>query len=302
MLDTEQSGHAKGRDGAAMRLTICAMRIINHRSYRQLTPVLLWAHEKAVGPSFDRDGNITFQGVWQVQSPGAEVGVTSPTPLRPGDWVLLPRGRRRQRFQPGTRLLSIGYIANGDWFDRSGIVVLRGCDALARASVRLLRRIQQEAGEQLSMGSTCGDMRCSHAGWLRIYAGFHEWLATVSETLIAHGCSAHEDAEVDPRVAMVLEALQADPWADERDPAGLARLAGMSRRRLEQLFREQIGSGIAEHRRRQQRRSAVAALESGDRQVKQVARDLGFASASAFSIWFRRQTGRSPVAYRRSQA
>jgi AraC-like DNA-binding protein len=305
MLDAPTPGHAKARDGGKPGLPFCAMRVISHSSFRQLGPVLLWAQEKEVGPTFSRDGSTEYQGVWLVQSPGAEVGLTGLAPLRPGDWVFMPRGRRCQRFVPGTRITSIGYIAgqpSGGWFDSSGIVVLRGCDALARATLRLRRRIQAEAGDQISMHSVLSEMRCPYAAWLRIYAEFHAWLAVVSETLIAHGCSEHEEADVDRRIAMVLEALDDDPWADERDPAGLARLAGMSRRRLEQLFREQIGSGVAEHRRRQQLRSASAALEAGDQQIKQVARDLGFASASAFSTWFRRQSGRSPIAHRRGQA
>jgi len=280
------------------------MRVINHGSFRQLSPVLLWAQEKEVGPYFNRDGNTSFQGVWQIQSPGAEVGAARGEALRPGDWVFLPRGRRWQRFHAGTRMVSIGYIAgqpSGGWFDSSGIVVLRGCDALARATTRLLRRIQAEAGDQLGMYSTCSEMRCTHGAWLGIYAEFHAWLAVVSATLVERGYSEHEEADVDRRIAAVLEALHDDPWADDRDPVGLARLAGLSRRRLEQLFRAQIGSGVAEHRRRQQLRSACAALDSTHSQVKQIARELGFASSSAFSTWFRRQTGRSPIAHRQRQ-
>jgi AraC-like DNA-binding protein len=304
MLDAPTPGHAKARDGGKPGLPFCAMRVISHSSFRQLGPVLLWAQEKEVGPTFSRDGSTEYQGVWLVQSPGAEVGLTGLAPLRPGDWVFMPRGRRCQRFVPGTRITSIGYIAgqpSGGWFDSSGIVVLRGCDALARATTRLLRRIQAEAGDQLGMYSTCNEMRCTHGAWLGIYAEFHAWLAVVSATLVGRGYSEHEEADVDRRIATVLEALHNDPWSADCDPVRLARLAGLSRRRLEQLFRAQIGSGVAEHRRRQQLHSACAALDSTAGQIKQIARELGFASSSAFSTWFRRQTGRSPIAHRQRQ-
>lgn len=281
------------------------MRVISHDSFRQLAPVLLWAQEKAVGPSFDLDDHTSFQCVWLIQSPGAEIGTAKLGSLRPGDWVFQPRGwRRQQRFQAGTRIISIAYLAgqpSGGWFDSSGIVVLRGCDALARATTRLLRRIQAAAGDQLGQHDHISEIRCTHGAWLGIYAEFHTWLAVVSATLVERGHSEHEEPDVDRRIAVVLDALQIDPWAADRDPVGLARLAGLSRRRLEQLFRAQIGSGVAEHRRRQQLRSACAALESTPDQVKQIARELGFASSSAFSTWFRRQAGWSPVVHRQRQ-
>ncbi len=281
------------------------MRIMSHAAFRQPAPLLRWAHEKEVGPGYDSDGRVEHQVVWLVQSPGAEVGSTGLTALRPGDWVFLPRGRRHQRFQAGTRLISVGFIAgppSGGWFDSSGIIILRHCEALGRATTRLIRRIQAEAGDQISMHTHIHEMRCSHATWLRIYADFHAWLAMVSATLIERGYCEHDDLDVDQRIAVALEAIQRDPWAADHDPAGLALLTDMSRRRLEQLFRAQIGSGVAEHRRRQQLRSACAALNSGDSPIKLVARKLGFSSASAFSTWFHRQSGRSPKVYRQHQA
>jgi len=281
------------------------MRVISNQSFRQLAPTLLWAHEKEVGPRFDREGVSMFQTVWRMLSDGAEAGTASWCALRQGDWVFMPRGQRRQRFPAGTRMLSVGYRmgpegVQGAWFDRAGMVVLRNCAVLERATARLRQRIQAEAGEQTGMHTQIHDLRCTHDAWLRIHADFHLWLAAVHATLTGHGVAMDEEAEIDGRVHAVLESLGEDPWAADRDPLELARRAGMSRRRLEQLFRGQIGSGIAEHRRRLQVRVACALLDDRSLQVKQVARQLGFASPSAFSTWFRRQSGRSPEAHRRS--
>lgn len=279
------------------------MRLIGHSTMRATAPVLLWAQDKEVGPAFDRDSMSTFQTVWKVLSPGAWAGATGLSPLRPGDWVFLPRGRRRQRFAPGVRLWSVGYRAGppgapGGWFDRAGPIVLRGCAALERATLRLRRLIQAEAGEQLVMHSQLGDLRCTHDAWLRIYAGFHLWLATVASTLTGAGVVPDEEAEVDARLDAAMAAIAASPWSRHSDPLPLARAAGLSRRRLEQLFRHELGCGIAEHRRRERLRLACSALDDHGRQIKEIAASLGFASASAFSTWFRRQSGRSPRFHR----
>lgn len=276
---------------------------MSHRAFCELEPVLLWAHEKEVGPTLDQDVDSSFQTVWRVCSDGASAGSQRLVGLSPGDWVFLPRGRRRQRFQPGTKLWSISYRAGqplltGGWFDHAGAVVLRGCPALERASIRLMQRLASEAGEQIGVQARLSDLSCSHDGWLRISAEFHRWLSVVAQTLCERGILPDEEADLDPRIATVLEALRQDPWSGNCTPTGLAQLAGLSRRRLEQLFRHQIGSGIAEQRQRHCLRSAYAALEAHEHQVKKIAHQFGFASPAAFSTWFRRHAGRSPAAYR----
>lgn len=280
------------------------MRVISHRAFRQLAPILIWAHDKEVGPFFDRlSGQAMQQMVWRIDSEGAAAGTRHLAPLRPGDWVFGPRGPRVHSFLPGTRIRSIGYRVGqtgiaGGWFDHAGVVVLRDCHDLDRATDRLLDRLRVENNGQTGPLARLNDLRCSPEAWLRIHAEFLLWLTVVAATLEANGYAPEGTSEYDSRVAAALDLLASDPWSADRDPSQLARSVGVSRRRLEQLFRTEMGSGVAEQRRLQQLRFAAAALDQPGRQIKEVAHQLGFASASAFSTWFRRRTGRSPATYR----
>lgn len=79
----------------------------------------------------------------------------------------------------------------------------------------------------------------------------------------------------------------------------IVRVSGVSRRRLEVLFREHLGSGIAEYVHHRRIEAAKDLLINTDRRVGDVAARCGFNNFSHFSARFRKATGLSPSAWRK---
>ena len=102
----------------------------------------------------------------------------------------------------------------------------------------------------------------------------------------------------DERARQVAQALIDDP-ADQRTLAGWGRDVGASERTLARGFT--AGTGLAFGRWRALRRlqAALPALAAGE-PVGNVARRVGYESASAFVAAFRRETGLTPAAYFRT--
>jgi transcriptional regulator GlxA family with amidase domain len=97
----------------------------------------------------------------------------------------------------------------------------------------------------------------------------------------------------DPKLVKVLEAME----AKLEDPAGtneLARLAGVSTRQLERLFRRYLKRSIGEHYKELRLRRARILLTQSSLSVLQVAIACGFASAAHFSRVYKARFGRPP--------
>ncbi|TVR11441.1 MAG: AraC family transcriptional regulator [Planctomycetota bacterium] len=104
---------------------------------------------------------------------------------------------------------------------------------------------------------------------------------------------------VDPRLARVLAKLSADPCCGSLEWSGLEQLAGCSRRQLDRLALSATGMSVTEWNTARARERACALLRNGSWSIKEVARAVHAANASAFSHWFQRQTGHGPRAWQR---
>ncbi|MWA08409.1 AraC family transcriptional regulator [Streptomyces sp. BA2] len=100
---------------------------------------------------------------------------------------------------------------------------------------------------------------------------------------------------VDERVRAVADTLLTDP-ADQRSLEAHARAIGVSRRTLTRLFVQDTGMSFDRWRTHVRLRSALSLLAEG-RPVSGVARDVGYATPSAFLAAFRRTVGTSPKRY-----
>jgi transcriptional regulator GlxA family with amidase domain len=97
----------------------------------------------------------------------------------------------------------------------------------------------------------------------------------------------------DEKLLTVLKAMEANlegPLAREE----LARLAGLSIRQLERMFRAQLNRGIHEHYLALRLNRSRQLLRETSLSVLDVALTMGFASASHFSRAFRRAFGFAP--------
>ncbi|MEV0660437.1 GlxA family transcriptional regulator [Actinomadura luteofluorescens] len=82
--------------------------------------------------------------------------------------------------------------------------------------------------------------------------------------------------------------------------AGMAAHAGMSTRTLMRHFREQTGTTPLQWLHRARVRQAQHLLENTEHTVERIAAQVGFGSPTAFRDRFKRTTGVSPHAYRRT--
>lgn len=99
------------------------------------------------------------------------------------------------------------------------------------------------------------------------------------------------------RVRAVTDAILADP-GDGRGLAAHAREIGVSPRTLSRWFVRDTGMSFERWRTNARLRAALALLAEGQ-PVSRVAHDVGYATASAFLVAFRRALGVAPAEYLR---
>lgn len=271
---------------------------------RVLDPRLEWVHDKPIGPAQNQTLYNVLGVAWKVTA--GQVTVRTARGLwqaGPGTWVLLQPSHRFQGFAEGTRIWSIGYrfnrVRGSSWYVGPDVLVLPDSPRLDLAGRRLLRTMERSTGQQPLGGRAIGAFSATLADWMRVDAAFRHWLAASIETVAGLGLRLLPSGHGDERIRQVLAAIARDPWSDDSGPQALAAGLRLSRRRLEQLFAAQIGHGLAEERVRRRLESASELLLRRDLQVKQVAARCHFPRSSAFSTWFRRHAGVTPMRFRR---
>jgi AraC-like DNA-binding protein len=105
----------------------------------------------------------------------------------------------------------------------------------------------------------------------------------------------HVPMPQDKRLVRICMLMQQDP-ADDRDLDDWAREAGMARRTLTRLFRDETGMSFAAWRQQIRLLEALARLAIGQ-PITAVALDVGYNSPSAFTAMFRRVFGTTPSQY-----
>jgi AraC-like DNA-binding protein len=103
----------------------------------------------------------------------------------------------------------------------------------------------------------------------------------------------------DDRALRVAQSLTDDP-ADDRTLSEWGRDVGASSRTLARAFQDDTGLPFARWRAMLRLRVAMASLGAGE-PVSEVARSVGYESASAFVAAFRRETGITPATYFRDK-
>jgi AraC-like DNA-binding protein len=120
-----------------------------------------------------------------------------------------------------------------------------------------------------------------------------------TELILAQSQRLLETEGIDPRLRRLLLAFEARldyPWT----VAELARRSHLSEEHVRRLFRTHLGRSPMRHLTYLRMRHAAALLSSETYTVGAVAARVGYANEFAFSTAFKRSTGRSPSAYRRT--
>src|SRR5208283_544202 len=105
---------------------------------------------------------------------------------------------------------------------------------------------------------------------------------------------------VDPRAQRVVERLVANP-GEHRKLEKLCRECGASKRTIQRLFRDETKMTFSKWRQQLRLLHAMQRLASGEK-VTAAALDAGYNSTSAFISMFRKQLGKTPARYLKTDA
>ena len=89
--------------------------------------------------------------------------------------------------------------------------------------------------------------------------------------------------------------------ADKKQASEALSRLGLTRHRLDQIFRAREGVSPAEYLNKLRVEEAAKALRSSDRSTLDIAQSLGFESPSAFADFFKKRAGAAPRAFRKGQ-
>jgi AraC-like DNA-binding protein/quercetin dioxygenase-like cupin family protein len=107
----------------------------------------------------------------------------------------------------------------------------------------------------------------------------------------------HAPMPSDRRLVRICDAILGNPGGQESIDHWV-RVGGLSRRTLARLFRSETGMSFTEWRLQVRLLEALARIADGQA-IGTVALDLGYETASAFTVMFRRKIGVSPTQYLR---
>ncbi len=213
-------------------------------------------------------------------------------------------GMRRQWFERGTRLLSVGFRAT--WPD--GLPLFKEGLDCAEPAARLrklhlaTRQLYRSAHGRLRSVTYREATRPSApslAEWCRREASFRAWFAVYIDALARLGVpSAPGRRAGDERMGEIIRRLDAWPLSKPLVVAGIAAGLDCGERRLEQLLAAELGLTPHAHLNRRRIEAARRLLAGTSTPLKQIAHELGLRHASHFTKWFRRHAGMTPSAYR----
>lgn len=263
---------------------------------------LLWCYEGEVdAPNrrlFSRRNQLS---AWWIQSGSVTVKRGRDTWIaRAGEWIFCGPHPMHQDFSPDARILSINFKLewpSGDSLVDQILIVPAGAHPAlgkaARALVRFITRRFPRIGTALQPQpvelTAFFETQQLFAGWVRIYL----------KTLLAAGVVPARMSGLDPRVLDALRQLDRHDWRTPFREKNLALGTGIGAGHLDRLFVQQLGLTPRAYLQKRRLESATATLAGSTVPAKKIAYDLGFSSASHFTHWLRRATGKSPSEVRK---
>jgi AraC-like DNA-binding protein len=228
------------------------------------------------------------------------------------------RGVTRMHSHPGSELIclhaGVAVVCAGgtEFLLRAGSIlrIPAGCrhDQRNRSAVRQTYIISDASGpERPELVQTDGDEPV--VGWMRDLAHLHlapggagtsggALLAAIHARLDQLAGHAAAQRNLPPPLAALVRHCETEPL-DDRDEAGMARIAGVSPAHLRALCRAHLGVPPGEFRRNLRLQLAQKLLRSSYLDISAVAAACGWADANYFARLFRSRTGLSPRSFRR---
>ncbi|WOO42772.1 helix-turn-helix transcriptional regulator [Rubellicoccus peritrichatus] len=282
----------------------------NIQHWNLLNLRLLWANqsEKSERDNWKRASAGPPTGAWLVLHGHCKVTQDGETVhADEGQWIFPRPGVRDQFFVPGTRVLSVGFLARWpqgvDLINnpRCQILAGKGCDELTQKAYDLV-----ESMENL-MGDSCEWQRARHWGdslpvelHFEIGGLFQLWLACFIRVAEQHGARIERMTSKDSRVEAAIHAMEMSKNAQLIDWNSIQKSTGLSRRRIDELFRQETGLSLSAYFGNLQLKRISRELLDRRLQIKEIALAAGFNHTSSFSRWFRQHIGMTPSEYRNS--
>lgn len=249
--------------------------------------------------------------------------------LRPGDMVLIPRGRSHVlSHAPDASAAPLETVLQDAGYDGRGLLIVGDGDPTA-ATRMICGHLTFRPGADHPLLRALPDHILATAGdrvedpWLddvlrlaarRIFAGGPGSEAAVRRLseivfievlrggLARHvGLNAIAEAFLDRHIGRAIELMHARPeedWTVEK----LASEVAMSRSRFADRFGALMNMGPMSYLAEWRLQKALSMLEDSRASVQQIARQTGYRSPAAFSRAFSGKFGRPPSAYRRSSS
>lgn len=279
--------------------------VLTFEDWSHLHARLLWCYEGEVdAPNRHVFSQRNQLSAWWLQAGSVVVKRGAQTwTARAGEWIFCGPHSLRQDFSADARILSINFKLewpSGDSLVEQILVIPAGRHpALGRAARALLRFISHRFPR---IGTALPPHPVELTGFFETQSLFAAWLRAYLETLLASGVVPTRMGGLDPRVLAALRKLDRHGWRTPFREKHLAAEVSLSAGHLDRLFVQQLGFTPRAYLQKRRLEAAVAALADTTVPAKKIAYDLGFSSASHFTHWLRRATGKSPRQVRAASA
>ena len=224
-------------------------------------------------------------------------GGAAPLRLEAGDFLMLPRSEAHRLRAEQDAVVASGEL---DTTTAPGLPLASALPAPLTACGFVVR--EPHMGPLIeTLGLEFGGMR---AGNCLMASRIASIIATAAvRSWVENGCASDQwlVSVRDPHIARAVAAMReapGEPWTVDR----LARVASASRTVFAERFRELVGDSPSRYLATVRVEQATELLRDDRLSVGEVAHRLGYGSDVAFSRAFRRVTGVSPAAWRRSAA
>lgn len=264
---------------------------------------LLWCYEGEVATPNRRMLSQRNQlSAWWIQAGSVTVKRGRDTWIaRAGEWIFCGPHPLHQDFSADARILSINFKLewpSGDSLVDQILVVPAGeHPSLGKAARALLRVISRRFPR---IGTALQPQPVELTEFFELQQLFAAWAQAYLKTLLAAGIVPARMSGLDPRVLDALRRLDRHDWRTPFREKQLADGTGISAGHLDRLFVQQLGLTPRAYLQKRRLESATATLADSTVSAKKIAYDLGFSSASHFTHWLRRATGKSPREVRQS--
>ena len=260
---------------------------------------LIWATVRAIEPS-SRHGAMYPDGipVWLLKRGRVRLRFDDEvTQAKAGQWIFPKRGKSWHDFTDDAVLLSMRFQlrwpSGEDMFERVRTLVVPD-----QANRQLRKAADALATFFPSQHPPMATALASPAEFFSRQSCFYLWLENYAKVMTAAGIRMRAIGDMDRRLLRARELL--DNWAlfKRISRAEFAAQVGWSLAQLNRRFAAEYGTtprGYFDRRRFTWIRSELA---HGERTIKEIASDAGYASLAQFSNWFARHAGISPRNYR----